>query len=523
MNKKITFKTTFIIWVLSCTVVFAQDSIGLKYSNYIQQTIIKKHLEVLASDSLEGRETAKPGMEKAARYVAEQFKSMGIPPVNNGSYFQEFPLLIQTPSAIKIKSAEKEYVLGEDYFAVDGPPTYVYTTSEIIFAGYGIVDSASGWNDYQNIDVAGKTVFIYDGEPVDKKGNSLITKSKQSSSWKSDRRKKMEIASKKNAAAVFMVNQDFKSAYERVKRRTASGRMSLDDGASDKNIPVIYLSPEMGDKWLSKSGYTKKAFTSKIGKKKKPVTGSFIETITVTGTSQRTSCKNVLGFVEGTSLKEEVIIVTAHLDHLGIHEGKIYYGADDDGSGCASIINMAEALMKAKSEGNGPKRSVLFMTFSGEEKGLLGSEYYANNPVFPLKNTVVNLNIDMIGRLDTIQRNTTEYTYIIGSDKLSTGLHQINETANNFCCDLELDYKYNDPSDKLKLYYRSDHYNFAKNNIPVIFYFTGLHPDYHKPTDTIDKIDFNKTAKIAKLVFNTAWELANRNERIVVDVKNDFK
>jgi len=523
MNRKAILKLTFILWVLSYTVVFSQDSIGLKYSTYIQPVIIKKHLAVLASDSLEGRETAQPGMVKAARYVAEQFKLLGIPPVNNGSYFQEFPLLVQTSSSIKIKSSEKEYVPGEDYFAVDGSPTFVYNSNEIIFAGFGIIDSASGWNDYGSIDVTGKTVFILEGEPTDKKGNSLISKSKVSSFWKNDRRKKIEIATKKKAAAIFLVNQDFKQTFERMSKRNPLGKLLLDDGSSDKNIPVIYLSPDMGEKWLSKVGYSKSAYSKKISKKKKPISGTFNETLTITGAAQKTSCRNVLGFVEGTSLKEEVIIVTAHLDHLGMHDGEIYYGADDDGSGCASIINMAEALMKAKNEGNGPKRSVLFMTFSGEEKGLYGSEYYTNNPIFPLKNTVANLNIDMIGRLDTIQRNTTEYTYIIGSDKLSKGLHEVNEIANKFCCNLQLDYKYNDPSDRLKLYYRSDHYNFAKNNIPVIFYFTGLHPDYHKPTDTIDKIDFDKTAKIAKLVFNTAWELANRKERIVVDVINDFK
>jgi Zn-dependent M28 family amino/carboxypeptidase len=129
----------------------------------------------------------------------------------------------------------------------------------------------------------------------------------------------------------------------------------------------------------------------------------------------------------------------------------------------------------------------------------------------------------MIGRVDTITRPSKNYTYIIGSDKLSTQLHTINETANGSCCQLELDYKYNDPADKQKLYYRSDHYNFAKQNIPVIFYFTGIHEDYHKPTDTIDKIDFEKTAGIAKLVFSTAWELANRKERITVNVVNNFK
>jgi Zn-dependent M28 family amino/carboxypeptidase len=160
----------------------------------------------------------------------------------------------------------------------------------------------------------------------------------------------------------------------------------------------------------------------------------------------------VLGYVEGSDLKEELIVISAHLDHLGKRDDKIFYGADDDGSGCATIINMSEVFMKAKTEGKGPRRSILFITFSGEEKGLLGSEYYVNNPIFPLEKTVANLNIDMIGRVDEVQRNTNKYTYIIGSDKLSTDLHRISEEANRFCCQLHFDYKYNDPADKLKLY-----------------------------------------------------------------------
>jgi Zn-dependent M28 family amino/carboxypeptidase len=172
----------------------------------------------------------------------------------------------------------------------------------------------------------------------------------------------------------------------------------------------------------------------------------------------------------------------------------------------------------AKKEGHGPKRSMLFMTVSGEEKGLLGSEYYADNPVFPLENTVVDLNIDMIGRIDENHAPDSNYVYIIGSDKLSTELHALSEETNKTYAGIEFDYTYNDENDPNRFYYRSDHYNFAKNNIPVIFYFTGVHEDYHQPTDTVDKIMFQKMEKIARLIFHTAWEIANRDERLKVDV-----
>ena len=179
-------------------------------------------------------------------------------------------------------------------------------------------------------------------------------------------------------------------------------------------------------------------------------------------------------------------------------------------------MEIAQAFMLAKKEGNGPRRSVLIMPVSGEEKGLLGSKYYADNPIYPLENTIANLNVDMIGRIDDYHDNP-DYVYLIGSDRLSTELHQISEDVNKQYINLELDYKFNEEDDPNRYYYRSDHYNFAKNNIPVIFYFNGIHEDYHKPTDTIEKIDFDKIQKIARLIFLTAWEVANKDERLVVD------
>ena len=195
--------------------------------------------------------------------------------------------------------------------------------------------------------------------------------------------------------------------------------------------------------------------------------------------------------------------------------------ADDDGSGTVALLELAEAFSAAKKEGKGPRRSVLIMPVAGEEKGLLGSQYYSKNPVYPIENTVADLNIDMIGRIDEKHEGNPDYIYIIGSNMLSTELHQINEQANTAFTKLELDYTFNKKDDPNQYYYRSDHYNFAKNNIPVIFYFNGVHADYHKATDTVDKINFQKMEKITRLVFYTAWELANREERIVVDGVNE--
>lgn len=227
--------------------------------------------------------------------------------------------------------------------------------------------------------------------------------------------------------------------------------------------------------------------------------------------------ENVLAFIKGTEKPDEIVVISAHLDHEGIKDGKIYNGADDDGSGSMAILEMAEAFKMAVKEGNGPKRSILFLHVTGEEKGLLGSKYYTENPIFPLSNTVCNLNIDMIGRIDKAHKKDSNYVYLIGSDKLSTELHQVSDSVNTKYTNIHLDYKYNDEDDPNRFYYRSDHYNFAKHNIPVIFYFNGTHDDYHKPTDTPDKIEYDLLAKRTRLVFHTAWEVANRKTRLVVD------
>lgn len=227
--------------------------------------------------------------------------------------------------------------------------------------------------------------------------------------------------------------------------------------------------------------------------------------------------QNVVAFIKGSEKPEEVIVLSAHYDHVGVEGGEVFNGADDDGSGTVAMLEMAEAFQKAVKEGNGPKRSILFLHVTGEEIGLYGSRYYTENPLFPLANTVCNLNTDMIGRIDPDKKDSPNYIYLIGSDKLSQELHNVSEDMNKTYVNLELDYTYNDENDPNRFYYRSDHYNFAKHNIPIIFYFNGVHEDYHKPTDTPDKIEYELMAKRTQLIFQTAWEVANRTERITAD------
>ncbi|MCB0460755.1 MAG: M28 family peptidase [Flavobacteriaceae bacterium] len=229
--------------------------------------------------------------------------------------------------------------------------------------------------------------------------------------------------------------------------------------------------------------------------------------------------ENVVAFIKGFEKPEEYVIISAHYDHIGVKGEEINNGADDDGSGTTAVMQIAQAFKKATDAGMAPKRSIVFLHVTGEEVGLFGSKYYTEHPIFPLDNTVANLNIDMIGRYDEKHAENPEFVYLIGSDKLSTELHELSEATNKKYTNLELDYTYNDENDPNRFYYRSDHYNFAKNNIPIIFYFNGVHEDYHKPTDTPDKINYDLLQKRAQLVFYTAWEIANRENRLTVDKK----
>lgn len=227
--------------------------------------------------------------------------------------------------------------------------------------------------------------------------------------------------------------------------------------------------------------------------------------------------ENIWAFIEGSEKPNEIVVVSAHYDHVGVKKGEVYNGADDDGSGTVALLEIAQAFQKAKKEGHGPKRSILILHVTGEEHGLYGSSYYSKNPLFPIANTVADVNIDMVGRRDELHKDSNNYIYLIGSDYLSSDLYKICEDVNSKYVHLNLDYKFNDRKDPNRFYYRSDHYNFAKYGIPVVFLFNGVHEDYHQATDEVSKIEFDALSKRTQLGFSIAWEIANREDRIVVD------
>jgi Zn-dependent M28 family amino/carboxypeptidase len=285
--------------------------------------------------------------------------------------------------------------------------------------------------------------------------------------------------------------------------------------AKSNGPQVVIISPVMAQAILDQGNLSvEKAYKTAV---KKRLIVDVPMHFDLASRSMQLSSENVLGYVEGSDRKDEVVAVTAHYDHIGIIDGEVYNGADDDGSGTAAVLEMAQAFAQAKASGHGPRRSMLFMTVSGEEKGLLGSEWYTDHPVFPLDSTVADLNIDMIGRTDTVYGDSSHYVYVIGSKRISTELGELIEQENATWTQLHLDYTFDADSDPNRFYYRSDHYNFAKHGVPIAFFFNGVHADYHGPHDEVDKIRFDLLRTRTLLVFHTAWQLANREARIAVD------
>jgi hypothetical protein len=498
------------------------------YAATITAADLTKHLTVLASDEYEGRDTGEKGQKMAAEYISKQFKEDGlIGPVKDGSnpYYQTFNLEKTSWEDGYVTVDGKKFTFLTDFYVQGDPAFSTEQNLETVFVGYGIEDSA--YTDYDNVEVTGKVALMFVGEPTNRQGKSIITQTSKPSAWSTDWKKKSTVAAQKGAVAVVLISSrtsqdEFNQYVARIKAVAEHASVKFPkEKAEAPEVPGIFIGPEMGGRLLNATARNLMAYHGQVSKAGQAIAAPFkpIRTIQVKLARKREPLptENVLGLIEGTDKKDEVVVVTAHYDHVGVQDGKVYNGADDDGSGTVTVVELAQAFAQAKKDGFGPRRSVLFMTVTGEEKGLLGSEYYTDHPVFPLENTVVDLNIDMIGRLDKEHENDKNYVYVIGSDKLSSELHTISEAANKQYTQIKLDYRFNDPEDPNRFYYRSDHYNFAKHNIPVAFYFNGVHDDYHQETDEVDKILFDKIEKIGRLVFHTAWELANRDDRIKVD------
>jgi Peptidase family M28/PA domain len=471
------------------------------FANSISAADLKMHLYIVASKEFEGRETATEGQRKAASYIEHYFKSLSLLPGNKDSYQLYYPVFQDSLVNATVQVNGQSFALNED-FAIFPSMDYTATLmgSEVVFAGYGITDSTR--DDYKGLDVKGKIVMVLNGTPTDKQQAPMARRS-------SGFYAKQETAQKNGAAAIMIIRSAFP-------KNLAGTRGSMYLNGYKKNIlpNTFYVSDKIASAIMG-ADYTSAGAGNLPSK-----TYSANVQLGLSKYTDQLQSSDVLGFLEGTDLKDQIVVISAHYDHLGKKDTVIYYGADDDGSGTVSILELAQAFAKAKAAGKGPRRSILFLANSGEEKGLWGSQYYSEHPTYPLDKTTVDLNIDMIGRIDPKRKigDSTNYVYVVGDDKLSTELRPISEAQNNKYTKLELDYKFNDPKDPDRIYYRSDHYNFARNGVPIIFYFDGIHNDYHKPSDTPDKINYDILEKRARLVFYTAWDMANRNDMMKRDI-----
>ena len=467
-----------------------------KFAGDITAKDLKSKLTIIASAQMEGRETATPGQKRAAAYIEGFFKSIGLQPGTPNGYQLPYPVYQDSLSSLSLTlngtalTPDKDFTLSPTSF-INGS----WKAGEMIFAAYG--DSVA--NNFSGLDVKDKWLLLLDGSSNDGVGRPNPRAA----------RAKLQFIRKKGVKGILIVSKDF----PKTKPTSPKSSMYVIKPTAS-SVPVLNVSVATAAAILGKTANSFDDLKTAVRGVYNPSLALDIKT-----TTNNLESTDVIGVLPGTDKKDEYVLVTGHYDHLGKKDTVIWYGADDDGSGTTSVLEIAQTFAKAKAKGYGPRRTMVFMTVSGEEEGLWGSEYYTDHPVFPLDKTTVDLNTDMVGRIDPgYKGDSLNYIYTIGEDKLSSDLMKISDSINNSTMHLELDRRFNDPNDPNRFYYRSDHYNFAKHGVPIIFYFNGVHKDYHQPTDTVDKINFPLMEKRVKLVFYTAWAMANRDNMLVRDI-----
>jgi hypothetical protein len=487
---------------------------------------LRRHLSFLASDELGGRYTLSPSSRIAARYLASQLESYGYRgAARDGSFFQRVPLSynsIDLPrSKVTMSSAgsKVEFRYAEDFNTI--PPASVDASGELVFVGYGVASPNNKFDDYAGLDVKGKVILAVSGIPTALRGVRL-----------DESEMGIEAAAARGAVgAIIIPSPQYLMMWDQLKKAmTGDEQIGLPARkvSAEKSFPTINAGPRMIKVLAKLMGKEESYLIMANGKPLQPgPLPSSVDIKVSVAVKNAPLAQNVAGILTGSDpkLKDEYVVFSAHYDHLQSEpNGEVYNGADDDGSGTAAVLEIAQALAL----GPRPKRSILIIFHTGEEMGLFGSEFNADyEPLVPLRKLVVNFNIDMVGR-SRAQDNTDprdrmltdkDSIYVIGADKLSTELHKINEQTNAETARLRFDYTYNPESHPERFYYRSDHFNYAKHGIPVIFFFTGVHRDYHRTTDDLEKLDFVKMERISRMILATGWRVANLDHRLVVDKK----
>jgi hypothetical protein len=516
MNKKIFSLISFVL-------LFPSGLISQTYiPNPESLVLIRCNLEYLASDKLEGREATTRGEDLAAEFISNKLLEYGVLPFgDNGTYYQDFQVDVKEVDSssiielISVDNSESEFTVGDDFYlstAILPSEEYNNIKSEIVFAGFGITAADYNHDDYENLDVSGKVVLIYRDTPM--LGGEKIFSEEDNNKFK-DQKYKIKNAAEHGATGVLIIPEKFATNYWNwIKRSALSPTFSLIDNSIDfeKPIPSALLSVDAIALLLDKERFSYEDLIEALEDEEIPEWFLLSKKIKFSYNVYREKrcSKNIIGIINGTSnkFKNEFVTIGAHYDHEGIVKGEIYNGADDNGSGVVAILEAARRLADL----NKNNRSILINFHAAEEKGLLGSKYLTNNSSF-MENVVVNINVDMVGRehIDTI--------YSVGSDKISKELKEIVEEANEETVNFKFNYQFDEPDDPQRIYYRSDHYNYAKKGIPIVFFYDYMLEDYHKPTDDTGKINFTKIEKISTLVTEIALRVSNLEHRLVVDIE----
>jgi len=524
--KKIIY-ITLIAVVTACSgekeVVNAPKASIYDFDKTITMEGLKSDLTIIASDEFEGRETGEEGIRKATDYIVGRYVEMGLKPVgDNNTYEQGFDLYSPAVEGYSYTLTSTEgNTLSET--SLNKEESGDFTTllggngnlsGEIIFAGYGIS------NDEANQlpeEVTDKWILVFFDREI----------SNQSA---------IQALLRKGAAGVILISDlddptSFKTSSEEAQSGLGrAGRLSLAYLSDRASVSPAWnlIKPELAVQLLDKENLST---LIKMGedlkenpKDFKPTELDFTLSHEATVNNNVVKASNIAAYLEGSDpmLKDELVVLSAHHDHVGIGRpdstgDTLYNGADDDGSGTVGLLNTAQAMMAAYKAGAGPKRSVLFLHVTGEEKGLLGSRYYSDHPIFDIEKTVANINVDMIGRVDKEHEDNKDYIYVIGGEIISSGLDSLLSSANEASVNIDLSKRYNDLEDPNRFYRRSDHWNFGRLGVPFIFFFNGVHDDYHRPSDSIEKIEWEAITKRTRLVYMTTAMIANSDTRPLVD------
>jgi hypothetical protein len=494
----------------------------------------------LASPLLRGRENGEPGLDIAQQYIVSQVKMMGLKPANGESYYQPYKIfktsIVPDITMIQIIDNNNDTVtIRKPVFnVIPDIPSDFDVSGEVIFAGYGLKQDKYKYNDLANFKTEGKILLIMDGAPTSDDGKKYLFDTVDWNSFLNTINAKVlaTMGSKSKAVIIVMDPKSGFSSFDQKQPGYAGDLSSSSSLSKEKvqsplmaNLPkIIFADRSVADEILRGSGHTLEDLQKKIDSELRPFTFQIPEKrvrVTETAIQKEITLNNVAALIEGSDpvLKNEYVIFSGHADHKGFWGDWINAGADDNASGCAALLSMAKAFQSLEKK---PMRSILFLWVSGEEIGLYGSKSYIKNPLVPLASTVVDLNMDMIGRIKGVADTSSE-TPMTGPNGVfvitgyqSKELVSIAEEVDKMTI-LDLDYSLSAKNHPEQLLTRSDHFNFVKKDIPVLFFTSGLHSDYHTPGDVLEKIDFDKMELVSRTMYQIGYNVANRKTRIVVD------